>query len=728
VGESVRPGPTPAPRPITIPPPPEGGTFVSVGVKLPLATVLVVVAITALTYVALTQFERENLLRAKETAALMIVELFADAVSAPVVFEDPTGITDTLAYLGHNEDVDRAYVWRGEPSAPEVLGSYERTPGPAPALHAQGTWRSETELWVTMPIHDPAGDEIARATASFSLAPENEAFAALSTRILGSAAAIAGLLTLVLAWMSRRTIVTPLVSLVSLARALEQGAAVKPVARSNDEIGRLGSALERMATAVALREQAIAAKNADLRRVLDNVQQGFLVLDRSGRLVGERSAMVDRWLDGADLGVPFASILLRVDPIVGETFELGWESLIEGVMPMDLCLSQLPSKYKKDGQHYRIEYRPVGDEENFEAMMVVISDVTSQIVRAQAEAQQRELMSAVTRFVADRSGFLAFIAEGTTLRKRISAEAVDGTTLLRDVHTLKGIAAMNGADRVASICHEVENLAAERADLPTSAERASIGEAWESLAARIRPLSNAGGEGRVELTAREIDELVRAIQDKAPHATLLHMVDGWSGEPIEPRLRQLAEEASRLGTQLGKPAPEVTVDGAGLRAPESWAPFWSALVHLARNAMDHGIEAAAVREAAGKKPRGTLGFAASRIEGGIAITLTDDGAGIDWDALATKAKSRGLRADTKEALVDALFTDGVSTRTEVTEVSGRGVGLAALREVVVSMGGELRVESTRGRGTRFEARIPFVQGKRLSQRPPSPARAEGTRN
>jgi signal transduction histidine kinase len=700
--------------------PPESGAFFSVGVKLTLATVLVVAAVTALTYVALTRFERENLLRAKENAAEMMVGVFAEAVSAPVVFEDPVGITDTLAYLAHNEEVLSAYVWRGEVGAPEVLGSYERTPNEAPPLRSEGIWRSSTELTVTMPIRDSTHAPIALATVVFSLAPENEAFAALSTRILASAAAIAALLTLVLALMSRTTIVRPLVSLVALARALEEGAAVQAISRSNDEIGRLGSALMRMASAVASRERAIATKNADLRRVLDNVQQGFLILDRSGRLVGERSAMVDTWLEGAGLGATFASILGHVDPIVGEMFELGWESLIEGLMPLDLCLDQLPRKLRKGGQHFRIEYRIVGEEEDFTAVMVVISDVTSEIVRAQAESQQRELMAAVTRFVADRSGFLAFIAEGTALQARIREGGSDGPALMRDVHTLKGIAAMNGADRVATICHEVENAAAERGDLPTSEERTTIADAWESLAAQIRPLDTATAEGRVELTAREIEELVRAMVERAPYATLLGMVDAWSGEPVEQRLRPLADEASRLAKRLGKPAPEITIDAAGLRAPAPWAPFWSALVHLARNAVDHGIESSAVRAAAGKDVRGTLAFAASRSDGGMSITISDDGGGIDWDALGAKARARGLRADTKEALVDALFADGVSTRAEVSDVSGRGVGLAALRDVVVSMGGEVRVESTRGRGTRFEIRLPFTP-KQTSQRPPAAA-------
>lgn len=697
-------------------PEPAGGRFFSVGRKLQLATVLVVAAVTALTYVALTRFERENLLSAKENAARMMVELFAEAVSAPVVFEDPQGITDTLAFLAHNDEVVSAYVWRGDAREPEMLGSFERSAGRAPALAEEGVSSSAETLTVTRPVLDPAEATIAHATVVFSLARENEAFAVLSSRILISAAALAGLLTLVLALMSRRTIVRPLGTLVSLARALEDGAAVHLVSPPNDEIGRLGAALTRMANAVASREQAIATKNADLRRVLDNVEQGFLMLDRQGRLVGERSAMVDQWLEGAELGASFASILGRVDPIVGDTFDLAWESLVEGVMPLDLCVSQLPAKLRKGERHYRIEYRLVGEgtpsssgdeAETFESVMVVISDVTSEIERAEAEAQQRELVAAVARFVADRSGFLAFVAEGTALRDRIRDAALEPAALARDIHTLKGIAAMNGAERVASICHEVEDAAAERGDPPTAAERERIAAAWDALVSQVRALDTASAEGRVELTAKEVAELERALLDRAPHAALLAIVEGWSGEPIDARLRQLGEEATRIARRLGKPEPEVAIDAGGLRAPREWAPLWSALVHLARNAADHGLEPAAVREAAGKPAAGVLVLAAARAPSGLTITISDDGRGIDWDALAARARARDLPADTRDALLDALFADGVSTRADVTDVSGRGVGLAALREQVSAMGGEIRVDSTRGRGTRFEVRLPL---------------------
>ncbi len=82
--------------------------------------------------------------------------------------------------------------------------------------------------------------------------------------------------------------------------------------------------------------------------------------------------------------------------------------------------------------------------------------------------------------------------------------------------------------------------------------------------------------------------------------------------------------------------------------------------------------------------------------------MEDDGRGIDWKKLADKARAAGLPTNTRADLVEALFRDGVSTRDEATEISGRGVGMSAVREACESSGGKVRVQSEPGEGARFQ--------------------------
>jgi len=136
------------------------------------------------------------------------------------------------------------------------------------------------------------------------------------------------------------------------------------------------------------------------------------------------------------------------------------------------------------------------------------------------------------------------------------------------------------------------------------------------------------------------------------------------------------------------------------------------LLHLIRNAVDHGIELPAERKAAGKPEKGVLNLSARRDRDNVVIRIEDDGAGIDYDRVRSKAVSRGLyseddaRALSEDDLVGVLFNPGFSTADAITDISGRGVGLDVVRSAIESLKGSIKVSSTQGKGTCFELVLP----------------------
>jgi chemotaxis protein histidine kinase CheA len=124
--------------------------------------------------------------------------------------------------------------------------------------------------------------------------------------------------------------------------------------------------------------------------------------------------------------------------------------------------------------------------------------------------------------------------------------------------------------------------------------------------------------------------------------------------------------------------------------------------------MDHGVEPAEIRRRAGKVEAATVTLEARAEGAGVTILVSDDGRGIDWSAVKIRAEKAGLPTADHSALVEALFADGVSTAAEVTTISGRGVGLAAVREAVRGLLGSIEVTSVRGQGTSFTFRFPSV--------------------
>lgn len=138
------------------------------------------------------------------------------------------------------------------------------------------------------------------------------------------------------------------------------------------------------------------------------------------------------------------------------------------------------------------------------------------------------------------------------------------------------------------------------------------------------------------------------------------------------------------------------------------------LVHLVRNSLDHGLESAEDRARAGKEPTGTLQIAARHAGGSIVISVRDDGRGVNPRKVAERALSRGLitaeQAETLDvaAAVELLFAPGFSTAETVGDLSGRGVGMDAVRTKIRALGGEVLVQSTPGEGTVAEIRLPLT--------------------
>jgi two-component system chemotaxis sensor kinase CheA len=136
------------------------------------------------------------------------------------------------------------------------------------------------------------------------------------------------------------------------------------------------------------------------------------------------------------------------------------------------------------------------------------------------------------------------------------------------------------------------------------------------------------------------------------------------------------------------------------------------VLHLVRNAISHGIEAPDERIAAGKRPEGTIRLAATTIGESVMLEVSDDGRGMDREAIAARARAAGL--DIPDGVIDShvllevICAQGFSTRDEADRASGRGVGMAVVRDTVQELGGTLTVETAQGRGTTFRATLPLT--------------------
>lgn len=239
-------------------------------------------------------------------------------------------------------------------------------------------------------------------------------------------------------------------------------------------------------------------------------------------------------------------------------------------------------------------------------------------------------------------------------------------------------------------------------------------EASDRVSGYLREVQARATESRTLLQERmeEIDRFDRAATQLSGRlyleAQAVRMRPFADGVAAFPRMvRDLAH-------QLGKDARLTVAGGQTQVDRDVLEKIEAPLTHLLRNAVDHGLETAEARINAGKAAAGEVKLEARHRAGMLIVTVTDDGRGVDIDAVRAAVVRKGLTtADVAEKLspqevMDFLFLPGFSLRTEITEISGRGVGLDVVQSMLKALRGTVRIHTQPGRGTTFELNLPIT--------------------
>jgi two-component system chemotaxis sensor kinase CheA len=690
----------------------------AVGIKMATGTSILILAVAIGVYQILSSTQRENLLRAKEMSATAVTRLFVDSCVAGVVFGDDQAVRIQLDSLGHNDDVEYAAVWAADPSGKlaRPIGELERK-GPKLVLErvppSSQLVREVARVRIAAPLLDQEGKVVGAVGVAFSLAPENQAIEAIKRSTLLASGAVALALVVLLIAMTQVIIVGPLRKLVNAAKAIGEGEHGHVDIHSRDEVGELAGAFREMSVAIRDREERIQARNRDIRMVLDNVGQGFITLDLDGSLSSERSRVVDEWFGAFEGGTKFWDFLSgRVEGEIASWFKSGWSQLQEGIFPLELTLDQLPKVAHRNGCVYELAYRPILKDDNLSKLIVVIDDITARVEREKSERSMRETMNIFRRMLSDRSSLDDVFSEISDMMVEIEHPDLAPDLLRRHVHTIKGNAALFGLETLAALCHRVEDnlrLSGEGEDERlTATDREELKAAWAKALEMREQLTRGTRSDAIHLDQIEYDAFLAELRRSTAAKALLATAESWRFEPAAKRLSLVAEQIQGMVARMKKAPTVVECLPTTVRLPpEKWKGFWSAFAHVVRNTVDHGIEGAEERRAANKPEAASVKLALLREGDAVVVSIRDDGKGIDWNVVAARARGRSLPCASPADLQAALFTDGLSTRTEVTSTSGRGVGLSVVRKFVTDRGGSIEVSSLLGRGTEFRFKLPL---------------------
>lgn len=447
------------------------------------------------------------------------------------------------------------------------------------------------------------------------------------------------------------------------------------------------------------------------KTILDHAEGGFALLHADGSVAGVSKGLVD-WIGQAPGERSVWAWLGAVDSGFGERLEVGWSALEDAFMPVSVAVRRLPDRLLAGTTHLQLQFRPVMKRGQLLEVVLTARDVTHQL----QEQSEREVISALRHYAHDPGGFAAFLRETDTLIERLR----QGVMSAPEVHTLKGNLLVVGARAMARGIDEIE----AHWDDPEVRELAVdyAAQTWTGYRERLRAAAGITGTEAVLLRGDELESFQSHLEAEAPE--LIREVARWRHERVGARLEKLAEAARAVARELGKPEPEVELEGSELRLdPDRFGPLWRSLVHPVHNAVDHGLESAEARLAAGKPRHGRLKISARRSRDGhwLEVWVVDDGGGVDWDAVRDAARDLSLEATATRDLEQAFYAHPLTTKSTRSLVSGGGMGLSAVAEVAEALGGEVELHSARGEGTEIRVRVPMSSGEALE--PERPVRA-----
>ncbi|MFT4506785.1 ATP-binding protein [Caballeronia sp. 15711] len=513
-----------------------------------------------------------------------------------------------------------------------------------------------------------------------------------------------------------------------------------PVGRM-DEIGHSIVAFNGMIEKIQENSALLKQKTADIQAMLQNMQQGILTVVSGAVVHAEYSAhleaifetkdiagrsLMDLVFSGTDLG---SDVLSQVDAAshacLGEdsmNFEFNQHLLIHET-----------TKRMPDGRIKILDlsWSAITDEtDTIVRLMLCVRDVTELRTLAAETSEQKRRLEMIGEILAiNQEKFHHFIESSTSfiseneriIREHRQANGAAIAELFRNMHTIKGNARTYSLQYLTDIVHETEQSYDElrKPDAQRTwdqeglvQELARVREVVESYAeinevslGRKGPGQGGNAERYLTIDIEHIQESLRQLEamNVGNPEDLIEMRDSVSQtlrllgtESIGQVLSGVLDSLPSLATELGKDAPVVRIrdNNTRLRSHASGA-LKNVFMHLLRNSMDHGIETPEARTAQGKAPVGTIDINVQLEEDAVRITLKDDGRGLALGRIRNIAIERGwVGSDEKtsdEEIADLIFRPGFSTAEQVTEVSGRGVGMDAVRDFLKRANGSIKL-------------------------------------
>lgn len=470
----------------------------------------------------------------------------------------------------------------------------------------------------------------------------------------------------------------------------------------------------------------LSALNGKMQALLDSLKDGFFIFDSEGRCMDISSKACLEIIETNPTGKHIWDVLkLEAHQIPG--IQRWMQTCFSEMLPFEDLADLGPKKFHHSkGREIEISYFPLrGPGNEILGIVCVTADITDLVAARHQALTDRAQVNMILSLVKNRRQIKSFVDEAESfiqqIKTEVSTDSIDSDSVFRSLHTLKGSAGILSIKGIVDTCHAGEDILTSFKRTQSKDDLSLLQDLCGLLPSyledfKINTLSMIGYSIDRERDTLEIEatalHLFHALLAREAPTLRRPFEETFFFEPIGQSFGHLSDSLKPVANMLDKLIQPVQLHGGDLKIfKEPYTPLFESLIHAFRNSLDHGIETPEVRKQKGKPEAGTLELHFSRSADGnsLSIEIRDDGGGISASILRKRLTEKGfdLSKESDEEVLQHIFDPSVSTRDQVTELSGRGVGMDAIADAVKKLKGNYRVTSEVGKWTSVQIQVPW---------------------
>jgi len=494
---------------------------------------------------------------------------------------------------------------------------------------------------------------------------------------------------------------------------------------------------QKKADAESKRRQKAREREEKVKELLDNAGQGFLYFNNDMKIGAEYSSEVIRLL-GSDLANRDITELLYPkykEDRLEFAENLKYILLGDDEDTQDILISLLPQEFKINERYIKFEYKVLKKQ----MFMLILTDITREKELSKEVEYKHKVLKMVVETVTTMEQFLELKNDYENFITKIDEyKDIDRlTSLARDIHTFKGLFAQKEMLHVVEELHNFENyIVSSRKEnkLDDVIKNITQEVMYSWIKKDIEILEDVLGDDifnksrNVSIDILRIDNLHKKVerlyghiknninsQEKKELKEISKNIDTFSYHSVNIFLDPYIKLVEQLSIRLEKQINPLIIESGDIFLGDEYKRFLNSLVHIFRNSVDHGIESVEDRFEQNKPDFGTIKCKVKKDDEFLYIEISDDGKGIDKEIIKKLAMDKNIYTEqdvlklNEQEILKIIFLDSFSTNEVVTDVSGRGVGLASILEELKVLNGEIDIENKKGFGVKFKFKIPVNQ-------------------